>query len=525
MSGLINDKLRSLLEAGLVQTNANGEDYVVLKSVDAQKKTRSTASREREYAIKVSDLLGNVGVDNFQDLVDTPTYPGNELQSLRINAAGTGLETYTPTDQNTADYPGVAFVDPNGNNVTGTVGDANLPYFSIYDASLAASYVVVKPGTYSQTVTLVDGVTYYFMPGAVMGGSSQFRDLSATGKVVKILGSLEADSTAIDLFNINSDIDLTVEFDRLKARGAVLTAKGSAKIRMAGRKMEAEGFVTAFGLSCRDSVDVEINLKEGFESWHVPVFFRANATAFSGKFVFNGEYIKTLPNSYYGNSYKSTVHFDQSNGAVVEINADIINEHTAQGSGDFSGTLTFVNQLTNGSKVTVRGNIIGNNNEAVRTAYRARYGQGLKIYNGEISTNNTRSVLGLYMTSSSAGDFPIYFQGCRFEGLSCNIWAGRKVTFKDCTFYNNADQGVFPDNPSFNISSSNLSPTATIELYLHDCILWADVTVANETFANAPLADFTLGCTNVRSNNSIGATAVDTYGGFAQVATLKVPQI
>ena len=44
------------------------------------------------------------GVTSFEDLTDTFTFAGNELETVRVNAAGTALETYTPATASTGRF-------------------------------------------------------------------------------------------------------------------------------------------------------------------------------------------------------------------------------------------------------------------------------------------------------------------------------------------------------------------------------------------------------------------------------------
>ena len=77
---------------------------------------------------------------------------------------------------NTWDMPDVAFVATDGNNSTAVVGDGNKPFLSIGSAIAAANFVVILPGSYSQSVIPTkQNLTVYCMPGVVFttGGLSQ----------------------------------------------------------------------------------------------------------------------------------------------------------------------------------------------------------------------------------------------------------------------------------------------------------------------------------------------------------------
>ena len=92
---------------------------------------RKAISDYRPAGIMWEDLLaqirkelGSGGALTFEDLEDVPTYVGNALKGLRINATEDALDTYVPTDLNTWSIPGVAFVSPStGNDFTAVVGD------------------------------------------------------------------------------------------------------------------------------------------------------------------------------------------------------------------------------------------------------------------------------------------------------------------------------------------------------------------------------------------------------------------
>jgi hypothetical protein len=144
-----------LLETGRIQEASPGEDYVLVGSFDSGKKTSSTASRTREYMIKVSDFLAATGGGTFEALSDTPSYSGNGLKGLRINAAEDAVEAYVATDLNQWLITDVAFVDPaNGNDGTAIVGDGNLPYSTITAAMAVADIVLLLPADYVETVSV-----------------------------------------------------------------------------------------------------------------------------------------------------------------------------------------------------------------------------------------------------------------------------------------------------------------------------------------------------------------------------------
>jgi hypothetical protein len=70
----------------------------------------------------------------------------------------------------------ILFVDPNGNDSTGTKGNMNLPYLTLEaakSASTTGDTIYVFPGTYTVTTTATeglakDGIAYYFSPDTII---------------------------------------------------------------------------------------------------------------------------------------------------------------------------------------------------------------------------------------------------------------------------------------------------------------------------------------------------------------------
>lgn len=93
------------------------------------------------------------GVTAFEDLTDTFTFAGNELETVRVNAAGTALETYTPATSSTGRF-GIA--DSNG----------AYTYYTTLTLAMAAAtsgqtieFFTDYTETGAVTITLKDNVT------------------------------------------------------------------------------------------------------------------------------------------------------------------------------------------------------------------------------------------------------------------------------------------------------------------------------------------------------------------------------
>ncbi len=153
----------------------------------------------------VIDSIGNVGVGTTNPLtklhVSGNTLINGSLTATTISAAtyqnlptdititgGTysaGTATFTNNTGGTFSVTGfttapnlskILFVDPSGNDSTGTKGNMNLPYLTLEaakSASTSGDTIYVFPGTYTVTTTdtdglAKDGIAYYFSPKTII---------------------------------------------------------------------------------------------------------------------------------------------------------------------------------------------------------------------------------------------------------------------------------------------------------------------------------------------------------------------
>ena len=84
-----------LLETGRIQEAAADEDYIIVGSFDSGRKTSSTASRSREYMIKVSDFLANTGGGGETELEIQISMSSDDI--LGANPIGAGQFELIPT--------------------------------------------------------------------------------------------------------------------------------------------------------------------------------------------------------------------------------------------------------------------------------------------------------------------------------------------------------------------------------------------------------------------------------------------
>jgi hypothetical protein len=162
--------------------------YPIKQRSTITKLVKTIQHRQLDFAVRdITDIIDHLNsldttVSNlsFLDLIDTPVAYGSVGQTLVVNAAGDGLEFATTTDTNTWDMANVGFVDPSVPFGSGTLGDGNDPFRRVLDAvNAGASYIWLKPATYTETITLQSNKTYY-CPAGVKFTSGGLRAPSGT---------------------------------------------------------------------------------------------------------------------------------------------------------------------------------------------------------------------------------------------------------------------------------------------------------------------------------------------------------
>lgn len=124
-------------------------------------------------------------------------------------------------------YQKILYVDPNGNDVTGTKGAIAKPFLTIEAAVNAASLgdlIIINSGSYTPTSNLAkNGVLYYFCPGSIITKTTAgaIFDFSASATytleiIIKGCGNFYKTSTTGEVFNLTNNtnaISVTFEFD------------------------------------------------------------------------------------------------------------------------------------------------------------------------------------------------------------------------------------------------------------------------------------------------------------------------
>jgi hypothetical protein len=126
----------------------------------------------------VSSLTATtISATTYQNLPSDITITGGTYSSGTATFTNNTGGTFTVTGFTTSpNLSKILFVDPNGNDSTGTKGNMNLPYLTLEaakSASTSGDTIYVFPGTYTVTTTATeglakDGISYYFSPKTII---------------------------------------------------------------------------------------------------------------------------------------------------------------------------------------------------------------------------------------------------------------------------------------------------------------------------------------------------------------------
>ena len=463
-------------------------------------------------------------VSSFEDLSDVPTYVGNALKGLRINATEDALETYVPTDLNTWSIPGVAFVSPStGNDFTAVVGDGELP-FKTPDAALAASNnVLCLPGFYSGTHTIPAG-TYaiHFMKGAIMQGNSRITDGGNTINLT-ITGELEFAAFSYGfLFTGNGSV---MRANVLKfapgCRSTCFVDGSGCDVFIKADTVESNGN-NGGGMTIlvRDNSTVVLEAnKIVFDYWMVDprsptasIIVRCPDITISAVGFAGGGFGKTLVRTGINTGGVGNVEFDFMGGVVRNLSPTQTNTF-----GTNDSTLITVSNIPFGNT-----NIISFKNGTVESGAMFGWATFVIILGGKnILENlhiksNTNSFFTYQNFTNAVGSEEYVINNCTFESPSnLAIGNGKVMFFTGCTFKVTDPLAT----RVFNFIS--LRPQTPPFFYFNDCSMQL-VAGAGSTF-NGILPAVTLGCAKTISSEVLGVGATDTWGGFTTIPTLEIP--
>lgn len=435
---------------------------------------------------------------------------------------------------NTWDIANAAFVDQtNGNDTQGRVGDGNDKVFQTVAAAITASptnFVIIKPGTISESIQItednvhihcMDGVE--FTAGGVTISGNLVQRFEFTGHA-KFIGF---SCRLLQFFNtVKTEVDF--EFDYAD-NVATIVQNASAEtnlVRMSANWALCHCFNGAgYAIRLWGDAEYHFNFKQYFHAQHTVAFARDGWT---GKCTFTCPEIKTLANYdafNYGNLANQVFGMDSTNGAYLEVNGHIYNDHPTYAFGGVNTVCAFYwsTQVANPSEIIINGDITVEAGIGISSEFLSLYGDF--TLNGDLIAKNSRAIesnlTGLLGGPGDFSDQRFTFNGSIITSLETNsIGRGKYFYFKDCSIL------VTESNPAglkdiFTIAD-NGGPDSPTNMYFYNCVMEAIEPTA-ETF-NAFTVNYIVGTVNTYSNVLIGAGVTDIWTGFTTIPTLEAPK-
>ncbi len=413
----------------------------------------------------------------------------------------------------------VAYVDPGlGSDSTGQVNNRDLPYATVNAASSAVSsvsvshmgstdLVILLQGDYTELVYLTNGIDIHCEAGVVFSEGG-FTDLVSTAKNVRITGMAKFVGEYCSILFINSDAKVYMEFDSAEGAGSLCQARGAANVSMKFRNAKVNAYFNNGAGTCmtfRDTAVGFIEATEYIQSQHYVAFFKAgNTSYFSGSVTIKAPKLEII-NDYtasYGSAQRAVIAIDRTYNAKINIIGDIVYSNTTYAD----NAVIITNQVyASNSVFNFYGNIYGNISKGIYSGYQAA-NCTMNIYGNVYSTSTAP-----LQCDSAAGIMNIHFHNSIISGPYVSTLAqGKHIKLRDCQVYNSAGANAFWVNGGGTASS----------LYAYN----TQSQIASGLFiGNGNTTGFTVGCINTQCNYPFGP-GTDTWGGFTQVATMKVIQ-
>lgn len=441
--------LEYLLREGIIQTQADLDDYLKISSTKTTRKGKSTAARTREYGIKIEDLKTQMG--GISGL--TTSTLG---MSLVDNGDGTWSIDYLG-GSGAVTYSNVYFVDPvNGNDLTGSVNRFDKPFLSISTAISLASVgtpmptnamralVYVRKGAYATYLTLQNYVDIYCEQGVVFTSGQ----ITAGSINCNFLGYAKFQVSS-RMFYMTGAANINFEFDTIDSTGASIEAGSTSSgiLNIRGRYIKI-GLYSNIGITLRGAAQITLNIDEEISGYHEVINFRYA----SGRIVIKCPRIKILTGNVFGGNFKATLKFYENYGCRVEVFGDLICEDSTYYGGN-SGMITFWSNPN--VKLTINGKIYGNGNPGT---FLASGSSAECTINGDITSNTEPIYVSSNVTlvvKNSSLSYPAggVYRLAYIEGTA-------KVFFVNCQFNNKTVA-----SPMIEISS-----LATADLNVHNSV-------------------------------------------------------
>lgn len=468
----------------------------------------------------IADGLNGVDHVSFTSSTGTPSNVANQpcetdTYTLWADVSETeSLGTFTVLNPcEVANYANVAWVDLTfGNDATGQAGRFDLPFLTITAALAASSVVYLRQGSYTETFQLVNGMVVYAEPGVIFtaGGLEHTPNTNISGS---FLGYARFESNSIPVQLINNGT-VRFECDYVDNLNYVFYVAGSGNLVASTNYIRCEGIgSTGFINSFRDTCTIELYIKEFCEGFYSPYFLRGqNTDAFQGDVKITCPVSRTLEGGVYGAIRKSVLNVDENSGGSIELIGNIECANTTPDTGD-AGGVRFVVSGALATSVNVTGDILSGVEFGLYKGAIGNYLDFKLVGNIKSDTNP----MTIQSPSVPVLDIRLRFFNSIIEGPApCLIGQGVSAYFYNCSFYD----GTLDDN----IIDLNDTGANNVQLYFYNCVAEG---YGTGLFIADNMTGYTetLGLTFSNSNLNIDGTLIDTWGGYAQIATLVVPKL
>jgi hypothetical protein len=498
---------------------------MALKKLLSRLEGKTKTFRDRNVDFIVRDLEG-VNEELGSKISEAPINGQEYLRKDGAWIAGGG------GDLNQWLMSGVAFVDPtNGDNITATVGDGNLPYKTLAAAQVDSDYVLAMAGAYqfstqgSNVIPILDGKHIHFMLGAITGHNSSIRD-NGLDVTAFITGQLICGTNSYGFSFTGGASRLHVEMEAMENTRQIIHADNGSQVSMIIKRIDCNNS-TGSGYACRVWDDSRITL-DVLEYCYARHWLAGEGAGAGGPcyFTINCPDLRIVAANTYGNQYKSLLNCQSYGHVIFTINVGkFTHEGTSQtvsfgtqdsamglytgGAGSFPNEFHFTGDYD-------AGKLYG------WFDYNFVY-EGLTTFKDGSVKSETLAFSSIAVNVGPIVIRTIVAKNFNFEGgLTSDgynqIGNGRIASFVNCSFKNNNVAGtrIFNHN--------NAVPSAGAPfLYLYNCIGDMDNAGAGELIGGAVLP-FNFASVNTYSSEPIGALIVDAWLGYTQIVGFKIPK-
>lgn len=429
---------------------------------------------------------------------------------------------------NTAEMSQVAFVDPVvGNDLTGVVGDQNLPFRTITQAQSATGVQLVycEPGIHTGTVTMVPNISYYFAPGAEK--SNSMRDGGNSG-TYRVYGHLRTTSFSTGFDFTGSTTQAFIECDELLGRRNLLVHNGAKVTVNCNRFFSNCGTGGRYAVYLRNGGKVVLNVKEDCRTYHWLVGGGYGSGTFTSpsEFTINCPDIRILAPNSGGDRYKALVNHQGLWACTYNINGFVTHEGTT--------TLTSAFGITESALVLcvvcVNANRRGEFNfkggcrtvaQPIVIEYYFNYDASFTFRDGDYYSGLSVITVGNAGNGNSPSNVIHRWKNCKLDSRQRigTVGSGRTMSFEDCSFNVRST-----DQPRMFDGNTSNGGAGTPNLYMYNCI-GEYVASGTGSFLNDTTGYVNFNTVNTYSSEPIGVGVTDNWAGYQQIIGLVVPKL